>query len=247
MQLKKKHSIPELSKAFTGMILLLFILFFAPTSSRDAQGQERQVLITSKGNQPITKGRYKTWSLFLISNPEWLLPEGSDKIAKLYEGFNAFGRAIGPDHLAVWFWSREPSGEDDFVGAVDVTRSSAFCTKLKLPPGKSPYVLITTEYPGEGLLSKYPESFLKPENYYLLELGDASASEITELLTELTNQIFTDRLSELEPKSEGFWRGLQRCFEASRDSIVGFSKKIKLTINTVFFTVEIATDPSHGE
>jgi hypothetical protein len=93
---------------------------------------------------PIPRSDYKTWSLFLITNPEWLLDQSSDKLGTLYKQFNAFGKAIGPDNLAVWFWSEEPR-DNQLYKAVDVTRSVAFCRRLKLKPSDGPYVLVMTE------------------------------------------------------------------------------------------------------
>ena len=47
---------------------------------------------------------FDSWSLFLICNPNWLLSENQEKLADLYNGFRAFGRAIGTRHAAVWFF-----------------------------------------------------------------------------------------------------------------------------------------------
>ena len=60
---------------------------------------------------PLPKGpspqkSYKSWSLFLVTNPEWLLAQSDSKLDSLYEQFNAFGDSIGDDNLAVWFWSK---------------------------------------------------------------------------------------------------------------------------------------------
>ena len=191
-------------------------------------------------NWPIPKESYKSWSLFLISNPEWVLPESNDKLKQLYDRFQAFGRAIGPDHLAVWFGSQSIS--DDFYKDVDVLRSAAFCAKLKLPLSKSPYVIVTTDYPGSGLLSSYPETFEDIENYSVLQLNEADASEITEILTELGDQLIVGSLLETNPNSEDFWRIWQQSFEDLRDNLVGFSKKIRLKIKTSFFEIEISSN-----
>jgi hypothetical protein len=64
----------------------------------------------------------ESWSLFLVCNLAWLGRGNTDKINVLYEQFQAFGRAIGPKHLAVWFWKRgrsrsNPSKFDMFLAA----------------------------------------------------------------------------------------------------------------------------------
>jgi hypothetical protein len=59
--------------------------------------------------------------------------ESNEKIKRLYDEFEAFGKAIGPDHVAVWFWSKNVARESvPFHEAVDVARSARFCEKLKL-------------------------------------------------------------------------------------------------------------------
>ena len=46
--------------------------------------------------EPIPQSPYRTWSLFLINNPQWLVTESNEKIKSLYDQFEAFGEAIGP-------------------------------------------------------------------------------------------------------------------------------------------------------
>src|ERR1700737_4544399 len=46
---------------------------------------------------------YKSWSLFLICNPRWMLENGDKGIRDLFIAYYAFSRAIGPYNLAVWF------------------------------------------------------------------------------------------------------------------------------------------------
>lgn len=222
--------------------LIFFCFLFLTLGSRTALGQEALELFTTP-RDTIPKEHYKSWSLFLISNPEWILPESEEKIRELYYRFKAFGDAIGPDHLAVWFWTQRPTG--DFFKYVDVMRSSAFCSKLNLPPSKSPYLIITSEYPGAGTLSRYPESFFELKNVSVVELSELDASEITTVLASLADRILIEGLDGTDADSEDFWRGWQRSFESIRDNLVGLSKKVKLTINTTFFKVEI--DPSHED
>lgn len=211
-------------------------LLFACTSV-PARAQAAEVL--NNRGEPIPE-RYKSWALFLISNPEWLLPESATKLQELYWAFKAFGRAIGPDHAAVWFWSEEPR-DGDFARAVDVMRSSAFCQRLKLPPSRGPYVLVTTEYPGSGLLNSYPDTF--PEglkNFQVLELNGSSASESMRVLNKLADQLVARNLDELNPASEDYWRRWQKSYLAIRDTVVVLSEKVTLKIKTSFFEVDIA-------
>ena len=50
----------------------------------------------SQPPEPIPQNPYRTWSLFLINNPQWLVTESNEKIKSLYDQFEAFGEAIGP-------------------------------------------------------------------------------------------------------------------------------------------------------
>src|SRR5262245_29698848 len=68
-------------------------------------GQDRAEVVRS--TQEIPRGSYKTWSLFLICNPNWVQPDKSRDLENLYWRFRAFGDAIGPDNLAVWFWTKD--------------------------------------------------------------------------------------------------------------------------------------------
>lgn len=225
-------------------LVLVVILFILPLHIKDIHhlnaAVEVKELFTSAA--PIPKRSYKSWSLFLISNPDWLLPESNKKIKELYDEFLAFGKAIGNDHLAVWFWLGNPKNEN-FSKYVDVSRSSAFCSKFKLPPSKSPYLLHTTEYPGTGIssiLKNYPlpDSFHDLENLHVLELNGLSASETIQLLTEIADQLVIEGLVQTSPKSEKYWRTWQKSYEKMRDSLVGLKKSIKITFNTSFFKME---------
>lgn len=217
--------------------VLACVILFLTTLSTDVFGQARVELITP--DSPIPKDSYKSWSLFLVSNPEWVLPESNDKLRNLFEKFTAFGDAIGPEHLAVWFWSRDPRN-DKLYKSIDVVRSAAFSTKLKLPLSKGPYVLVTTEYPGSGKLGSYPQSFPDSlDNFQIIEFGGAEASEIMQILTKLGDRLVANGLPKLDPQSEEFWKTWKKSFEDLRNILVGFSKKVKLTIKTGVFEAEI--------
>jgi len=66
----------------------------------------------------------------LVNNPQWVVAESNDKVKKLYDQFQAFGRAIGRDNVAVWFWSQDNLQDSFYYKAVDVIRSAEFCEKL---------------------------------------------------------------------------------------------------------------------
>lgn len=161
--------------------------------------------------EPVKLG-FQSWSLFLVCNPTWLLTENRERLWNLYHKFDAFGRAIGPENLAVWFWKSRPQrlvpgarrgrspptllslfpDQDTSVANtaladyVDVDRSSQYCAKFKLLPSESPHVLVTTMYPDLGA---------RAGDYVVLRLSNASSSDITTFLSKLSDQLVVEGLN----------------------------------------------------
>jgi hypothetical protein len=87
------------------VILAAFIcVACAANASTDARAQVRMELT------PTTEipRSYKSWSLFLICNPAWIVENGDKGIEELFHRYKAFGESIGPNNLAIWFW-RKPA------------------------------------------------------------------------------------------------------------------------------------------
>ena len=100
-----------------------------------------QAFATVKGKEPIPREGYKTWSLFLVTNQAWLVTENARRLHDLYDRSRAFGRVIGKDHLAVWFWKRDaPLHDPALAENVDVERAVAYCQMLKLKPSEGPFL-----------------------------------------------------------------------------------------------------------
>jgi hypothetical protein len=152
-------------------------------SSRAAPQEAAVTLVASK--QPIPTG-FKTYSLFLVCNPQWLDPDRNAGLYNLYQQFLSFGRAIGNEHAAVWFWTSTSFTRSDAALAkiVDVERSAKFCQAWKLTPSEGPHLVITSTYPDESKLSSGP-----PPDTAVYKLGDMSPPDITKLLTSLTDQL----------------------------------------------------------
>jgi hypothetical protein len=132
----------------------VFIFYFlcgfcAPFAS--ALGQEA-IEVPDTNQMPRTchgcSEDYKSWSLFLICNPRWILRSGDKGILDLYTAFDAFGRAIGPDNLAVWF-THNP-GETPTVKSTDIDRMAKYCAKFGLRPSQTPQVVTMTHYPDDA-------------------------------------------------------------------------------------------------
>jgi hypothetical protein len=154
---------------------------------RDEKKVQEKAEVERKG--AIPKG-YKTYSLFLICNLEWLEQRQGDKnssqLYQLYQQFDNFGRTIGSDNVAVWLWTSagntprtKASAED-----VDVERSIRFCQAWHLKPSAGPHVVVTSTYPDESKLSAG-----LPRDSAVFELGNMESKEISKLLAKLTDEL----------------------------------------------------------
>jgi hypothetical protein len=185
---------------------------------------------SSVPKSPIEKASYKTWSLFLISDTQWLLPQNKLKLAELYEEFIRFGEGIGPNNLAVWFASSEPQ-KTNILSSIDLLRTSAFCESLKLSPSKGPYILITTEYPGEAIVEKYPETFpTNLSNCIKIEVNRSNSSEISAMLKRLREEIVAGDIRTFDPNSQKYWGSWQRAFENVYNAMSAMLASITVTI-----------------
>src|SRR5258707_13891033 len=132
--------------------LILTLAILITTSFTPAFPQAAVEILARK--QPTPKD-FKTYSLFLICNPQWLDPAKNAGLLQLYRQFQNFGRAIGDDHAAVWFWKSDSYEHSDAALAqiVDVERSVRFCQSWNLIPSEGPHLAITSTYPDESHLS----------------------------------------------------------------------------------------------
>jgi hypothetical protein len=206
---------------------MVLVLLLSPPAL--ARGQD--IWEPTVAGQPIPK-QYRSWSLFLICNPQWYLAESEQKLAALHQQFRSFGRAIGSSHLAVWFWRSSPTAGGKFGPEnIDADRNADFCQKFKLPPSGSPYVVVTTSYPD------LQAEDLRRE--VLIELNNLPPADIGSLLTKLADQLFAQKLAQAEFDSEQYWGAWRRSLESMRDVVAGFVQKVKLTIDTKVVKLEI--------
>ena len=197
-------------------IVLAVVCLSVPFSA--ARAQEMQVLFTP--DMEISE-YYETWSLFLVCNPSWAEPEAYERIQDLYSKFQGFGRAIGHDHLAVWFWRQEPRWDtEELVEDLDIERATEFCQTYGLQPSRSPHVLVTTTF---------PTADERVEEYVVLELAGAEPAKIDEFLGELADALYADNLASLDKTSEGFWFKL---FEKIRGALRGVAEGITVTVES---------------
>ena len=202
-------------------------------------GQARVELVSP--TEQIPRGRYKTWSLFLICNPDWVAPEKSTDLANLYRRFKSFGDAIGRDNLAVWFWKHQALESDPRLAEnIDVARSAEFCGTLGRAPSQGPYLVVTTAYPD-------PAAF--PTERAIFELGGLQPTDLARLLNKLTDQLLLQGQVDAAMTTAGggattppaapmssLWI---RLLESARVSMIGFGCKVKLQIDAGLLNAEL--------
>jgi hypothetical protein len=192
----------------------------------------------------IPRDTYKTWSLFLVCNPDWVAPEKSADLANLYHRFKSFGDAIGRDNLAVWFWKRKVAISDPRLAEnVDVARNAEFCRALGRAPSQGPYLVVTTAYPDVAAF---------PKEHAIFELGGLQPADLAKLLNTLTDQLLlqgrVDAAAAAErgpepptpappaPPTSSLWI---RLLEGARQSMIGLGCNVKLQIATGLLSAEL--------
>lgn len=154
-------------------ISLLFVVHIC------SQPLDAQAITPVVGPEKIP-AKFKSWSLFLVCNPAWLDPQKGPDFSELYTKYLGFGRAIGDDNAAVWFW-RKPAYSIT-PDNVDVERSVRFCRAYNLKPSQSPYILVTYKYPDESAPKEKGD-------FAIFQLGNAPSPEITQILAKLTDDL----------------------------------------------------------
>jgi hypothetical protein len=197
--------------------------------------------------EQIPRGTYKTWSLFLVCNPDWVAPEKSADLANLYRRFRSFGDAIGRDNLAVWFWKRRaPVNDPRLAENVDIARSVEFCAALGRAPSKGPYLVVTTAYPDVAAF---------PKERAIFELGGLEPADVARLLNTLTDQLVLQGRVEAElaaargkaPPSAAAAQPVEaptsslwiRLLEGARQSLIGFGCNVNLQVDTGLLSAEL--------
>ena len=121
------------------------------------------------------------------------------EVGALYEQFMGFGRALGQEHAALWFWNRVPTkvaGNPMLVGYVSANRHQAYCQKLGLDPAVSPHIVVTRTY---------PDLSVEIVTDVVIAFDNLRPDDLDPLLRKLTGQVVQDRLDQGE--MEGLaWR-----------------------------------------
>jgi hypothetical protein len=209
-----------------------------------------QALVEVDPTGQIPRDGFKTWSLFLVCNQDWVSLEKTQDLSNLYWRFKGFGDAIGKDNLAVWFWKKKmPITNPRLAENVDVPRSVEYCTALNRMRPSSAKPLLPSASPFLVVTSAYPDVAAFPTERAIFELGRLNAAELATLLGDVTNQLVVEgkvdaaRLAlsptpavPAPPPLPNLWI---RLLESTRRSMIGLGCKLKLSIDTGLFSAEL--------
>jgi hypothetical protein len=177
--------------------------------------------------EQIPRG-YESWSLFLVCNPAWIVQNRDEGIATLFDQYRAFGDAIGPKNLTIWFW-KEPAPEPT-AELTDISRSSEYCERFKLLPSKSPYVLVTTQHPDAQEVG----------DYFFVSLNGLAPEDSADLLAKLTDQLLVTGLDQPGLDASTRWQRSLAAALTVVSSVGSYFNQVSFTFNTGFFKAEIA-------
>jgi hypothetical protein len=197
-------------------------LALAPAAGPSSAAHAQAVVELLPG-QPVPPG-YVTQSIFVICNPEWILSEREADLLSLHAYFTAFGRAIGPQNAAVWFWKNLPNLENGLADDVDVERSAEICVRLRLRPSEGPHIVVTSRWDRDHLV---------------LALGALPASRIAQVLARLADRLVAGDIADADVQSEIWWQTWKAAADQALRSLAQLARAVKLTIDTKFFKVEL--------
>lgn len=174
-------------------------------------------------DQPVPAG-YVSQSIFVICSPDWILREREEDLLALHAYFEAFGRAIGRDHAAVWFWQSLPDLEDGLADDLDVERSAEICSGLRLRPSESPHIVVTSRW---------------DRDHMILALGGLEASRIRQVLVRLADRLVAGGIAAEDVESEIWWQTWYAAADQALRGLAQVASAVKLTIDTKFFKLEL--------
>lgn len=174
---------------------------------------------------------YDSWSLFLVCNPRWLRPEANQDLRHLWWNFDSFGRAIGTNNAAVWFWTTRDPDLERISDYLDVNRSSEYCQRFSLRPSEGPHILVTLSHPDEIDVLE--------EEYFILKLNGLQPSYTEELVNFLADGIITGGLGQISIESRRFWLGLQYVLSEAFATLGSWVECVSVEIDTSFVTLAI--------
>jgi hypothetical protein len=213
-----------------GCIAFLTGLFHTPLSANGVGSQATAVVVGPTGKIP--RDSYKTWSLFLVCNPEWASPDRSRDVENLYWRYLAFGDAIGPDNLAVWFWKEKTDTKDPRLAEkIDLARSAEYCGALKEKPSDSPQLVVFYEYPDLAAL---------PQEKGVFRFGGATPDDLATSFKDATDQLLLTGKVEVRRKTPQApeLNSAFRLLDVARTAFTNLGCAFKLILNVGALTAE---------
>jgi hypothetical protein len=183
------------------------------------------------------KGQFQCWALFLIANPNWLLAENEATLKGLYAQFEAFGRAIGDDNAAVWFFKKLPEAGRSIAEDTDVERCVRYVQLYGLKASRSPLILVVAAKPDEGKTA-YPSLEKKLDSYYVIEMNGLSAGRQSQVIAELTDQFVAQHMSAKAFASMDQWNLIHRTIAAVSKPIAEIAQHISIKFKSGPFEME---------
>jgi hypothetical protein len=207
------------------------LLFVGLLTVLPAQPHAQDRVETTLG-EPIPRN-YQSWSLFLVCNPQWIIGKGDPGIRERFKAYRAFGSAIGPQNLAIWFWKKpvqNPTVED-----TDIDRMSSYCTRFGLTPSETPQVVATTHYPDDSKLGDRVVANL-----------NGNPEKGARLLSALADQLLKTGLNQSGLDSSERWISVVSAASTALNSVGCYFDKVKISVDTKLLNVEIEHSGTEG-
>jgi hypothetical protein len=186
-------------------------------------------------NEHIPFG-YKSYSMFLVCNPSWLVKGHEHNIRHLYDVFYAFGQALGSENLAIWFWKANTATHT--IELLDTKRSATYCQNYRLTPSNGPYILVTRDNPEIYTNSAWANPSLI--DHYVVSLNGLPTNRIINTIMTLTDQILVTGLNQSSLDATVWWQHLWAATETAVHTTACYFNKVKFSINASVVNAEIA-------
>ena len=193
---------------------------------------------TTRSRLQINRTRnayYKTWTLFLVNNPEWFLDRSKAGLVEFYKIYHAFGEVIGFANVAIWFTE---TLEDDTNSVpsktalnYDALRAAEYCMHYGLAAEDSPHVIVT---------SHYPDLNASPTDFASISLGGLDQLRSRRLLTSLVKQIYDGKLNQGSLDKVKWWARLETILRAWITSAAKNAPKINMKLHLGFLTLNVS-------
>ena len=219
--------------AIPAIVALLASEALLPERTASAQAQ-----VPVFGDGPIPSNPwFRSWSLFLVCNPEWLLEQHVSDLWEVFTAYTAFGRTSGSHHAAVWFVTSKSGGTPVDVAqdprSLDIERSVTYCQRFGLRPSEGPHIVVTTVHP-----DRWTRDGATPtgagDPIVVLSLGGSRPADVVELLKKLNDQVLAEHLSQQELASIAYWQSWLRIF----DKACHLFDRVKFTVTAKVFSIE---------